>query len=179
MTDDQSELLEVVDRPAGPPTEDELMQLLALVEPANPVLLFPRSSGPVFDFHFACFHRALSYLRHARRSETLATGYAASFWLDECRGWCRRYGLRDALEMSLRPFVAAIVASDVPFAPLTRFPHDLAFGLSPGYTARPNDAWRTVLAVGSVAGKMPTPIELPRVAGRVQELNVIVNVDRG
>lgn len=166
--------------PVDLPNDAELNELLTVVEAVYPKLMCPRGGEDALDSNLQQFRRALTYLCYARRSEDLATGHAAVFWVDQCREWCRRFGFRDALEMSLRPFVAAIIAADVPFAPLTRFPYDLAFGLSLGDVRRPNDAWRGVLLTGQV----PEPTKPRRVIPNYrQELNFprpsVTRIDRG
>ena len=71
--------------------------------------------------------------------------------------------------MTLPPFVAAIVASGISYAPLTRYPHDLSFGLARGDANQPSAAWQDVLRDG-----IPKPTEpRNRIAVHEQRIDMI------
>jgi hypothetical protein len=84
----------------------------------------------------------------ARRAD-LDEGVAASYWCDAVQNFCRQYGFAGD-GPSLRSFVGAMIVARVPYQALTRFPYDLAFGLTHGHR-EPSAQWRETLKLGAVA----------------------------
>jgi len=50
--------------------------------------------------------------------------------------------------MTLKPFVAACIASNIVFTPLDEFPFGVDLGISLGSASKPSSAWRDVLRNG-------------------------------
>jgi hypothetical protein len=159
--------------PVDLPNDAELSELLTLVEARYPKLGRPDGDARAADAYVAQFSRAIHFLCYARRADKLNTKYHATYWVDQCREFCRQQGLANALTMTLSPFTAAVVASGVLYSDLSRFLFDLAFGLSLGEVARGSDAWRDVIWKGQI----PDPIT-PRnvVAPITRHLGVILTV---
>jgi len=113
------------------------------------------------------FALAMRWAAYARRQPEPNELYFWSYWLDGCKAWLGRQGYSGGV--TLRPFTAALVASGVSYAPLLRYPHDLAFGLALGEISEPSAAWRDVLRDG-----VPKPTESRRrVPAQPQQLNMV------
>ena len=139
------------------PTERQQDELLRLVTDAYPMLRVPPGQEMA---HRREFSQSLFYCCHARRVQELATGIGFQYWLADCYDFLQQrdeaLGQRGYTgRVTLLPFVAAIVASGIAFAPLTRLPFDLAFGLSVGGANFPSDAWKATLTNGA---PKPTPL---------------------
>jgi hypothetical protein len=141
---------EVTGRVFAMPTEAEVDQLLGIVLERYPQLAPRPPINPQwadqeqleFRQEFAAAFRILG--EFSRTAEPDAKK-AASFWVD--RAMQRLHG-RDIGTVRLPSFTAALVAhGDITFAPLDRFPYDLAFGLRDGDAGEAvGDGWRAVLA---------------------------------
>jgi hypothetical protein len=136
---------------AGFPDREEADALLALVIKKYPVLAPAAERAGEFS---ACLY----WLAQARRREDPDTGAMTSYWIGAAERFLRARGWPQT-SITVWPFAAAAVVSRVPFAPLTRFPHDLAWGLTLG-DAEPRAWWRETLASGKLPA--PTQVEEPR-----------------
>jgi hypothetical protein len=149
----------VAEQPAGDlPDTGELNRLHQMVLTEYPVL----QCTP------AQLHAAMRWCAYVYRRDRLDEQYAAVFWLDQCREWLRRQC--DHNGVSLNAVTAAIVVSRIRFAPLTRYPYDLAFGLSLGDASRPSTEWRQTLANG-----LPAPTATKR-AARIEQPHRMIRV---
>jgi hypothetical protein len=150
------------------PSAAEMEKLYAIVIGKFPQLgpHVPRNKRWVEDEqreHFEAFVRAFRALGDFGRSDALDTQHAAVWWVDQADAQLRAEGRPGG--MSLSAFVAALVShGDIAFAPIDRFPYDLAFGLRHGGVGhRANAAWKRVLSTGATptdvvpARRMPTP----------------------
>ncbi|MGD0334055.1 MAG: hypothetical protein ABSA90_12510 [Xanthobacteraceae bacterium] len=149
--------------PADLPSSEDLDELFALVKGS-----YPKLEGDRFQFG-----RAMIYLCYARRATEPNEKYAATYWLDACREWLGKQAY--PRDVSLRSFTAAVIASAIPVAPLTRFPYDLAFGLTVGDARQPSAAWRDVLRAGAVP--KPMALKRPAIPPRTQQLNLMHRAD--
>lgn len=141
------------------PNDEELDRLLRMVEAAYPKL------RPINKEQFA---RAIHFLVYVYRVEKPNTLYATTFWIDGAREWFRSQGISS--EMTLKPFVAAALASNIVFAPLDEFPFGVDLGINLGSASKPSSAWRDVLRNG-----IRPPVEpRNRASVRVQNIDVVL-----
>jgi hypothetical protein len=145
--------------PASPmdlPDDDQTDQLIALVAKRWPVLAPPAGAVARAGYEEE-FHGALYFLAHARRRAEPDTGAYTSYWISGCERFLSERGWPSTI--TGKSFCAAAIASRVAHAPLTRFPFDLAWGLSLG-TGRPSAEWRQTLLTGKLLE--PVKVEQPR-----------------
>ncbi len=147
------------------PTEEQAAELIRMVETAHPIL---RNDLPDTLDQFA---RAMRYLAHVYRKPEPNTGVMPSYWLDSAREWLSNQGFNGTV--TLKPFVAAVIASNIPYTAPSRYPWDLSFGISLGSVSRPSNAWREVLANG-----VPRPT-MPRNALPTRQLHQLLIVRPG
>ncbi len=110
---------------ADMPTEEQATELLRIVTEAHPVL---KAADPIEALDQ--FSRAIRFLAYTYRKSEPNTGVMPSYWIDASRDFLSNQGFNGTL--TLKPFVAAVIASNICYTALTRFPFDLAFGISLG-----------------------------------------------
>ena len=136
------------------PNSEELDRLLKMVERAEPRLKCPEGSKEVIAINREQFANAIHFLCFVYRVDKPNNSYAASVWVDGCREWLRSQAIHPS-EMSLRPFVAAALASGIVYEPLSEYPFGVNLGISLGSATRPSTAWRDVVLRNGI----PSPVE--------------------
>jgi hypothetical protein len=155
--------------PASPtdlPDDDQTDALLALIVKRWPVLSPPTGAVARAGYEEE-FHGSLYFLAHARRRETPDAGCFTSYWISGAERFLSERGWPSTI--TGKPFCAAAIASRVTYAPLTRFPFDLSWGLALG-TARPSALWRETLRVGKLLE--PVKVKEPLPADRAAPVTV-------
>ncbi len=150
------------------PNAEELDRLLAMVAEKYRVLACPADADQAS--HRRQFAAAIEFLCYVFRPGRINSAYAASVWVDLCREWMNKRIY--PAEMTLRPFVAAVVASGIKHEPLDQFPFALNFAISLGSASRPSSAWRASL------NGIPEPVAPRRPRPRVAETNIASPGDR-
>jgi hypothetical protein len=142
------------------PNDDEADRLLAMVLVRWPqLMLAPGRAQERRD----SFRAALHYLTFYRRSDKLNTGVAVAAFADEYNTWLKgQRGLRCFDHVTSRLLYSACIVQGILYAPPTRYPYDLALGLTAhSTTSRPAPAvWRDTLN----NSRLPEPTPLPRPA---------------
>jgi hypothetical protein len=153
--------------PADLPDEFETATLLNLVS-AYQCLKVP-TEGEALREYEDHFLRAIRFCNNVRRQDSPNTSYALGYWIDTAEEWLRRLGVYPT-SLDALPFVAAMIVSRIPYAPLTRFPHDLAWGAVVGELSTPRAWWRQTLA----ENKLPPPVQIAQYQRpeRIQEISI-------
>jgi hypothetical protein len=128
------------------------------------------------DKYFDGFRGAFFRLGHMNRiDDKLDTSHMNGFWRGECEDWLREYGRQFCSDVSLKNWVAAIVAhGDVSYATPDAFAtmQGLGFGLlavGDGAGRRPANKWRGLL---DGTAPMREPERLPSVGDKPSPVRI-------
>jgi hypothetical protein len=150
-------------------TDAQLKSLLKIVLAKFPHLALKGDVITVQDKekYLDGFRGAFWRLGHMNRiDDQLDSSHMNGFWLDESRDWLRQYGGRFSADVSLKNWLAAIVAhGDVSYATPDAFAtmQGLAFGLlavGTGAGRRCTNAWKRLIA-GEARVREPLRIPVP------------------
>jgi hypothetical protein len=142
--------------------------LWALVTSQYPCLQEASDRSDHNGEHIEQFKFAIRYMSQVRRAPSPDTRYYTSYWIDQAEAWLRAQGYAPSIRTHV--FTAAAIVCGVPYAPLDRYPHDLAFGLTLGGIDRPDTTWRETLRLRQILP--PTKIGPQRSTNEGQGVSV-------
>ena len=144
-------------RPELLPDERQLHELRDIV-----LRRYPALRGNLPDERFdQCFEGSFRALLSLPRTTDSTVNWRIEkiTFLERAEHVLRRQG-GPSITLPLAPFLCALIAhNDIPYAPLTHYPSDIAFGLG-NYSGRMPDGsgWRALLDTRRV--REPTPVEM-------------------